>query len=311
MDNFMDKLAKRFNAGEIIKANAQAEAKDMKRMQERAAEYERLMQELRRLNLKNVEVTEQVQQLIKCGIEQIEGYQRGEELLEGGIRRTEELVKEETQKLQAAADTAREDMQALQAGISDISVKTDDGFYRVNGRLDEIERSVGDQLRQDKQAVYDALKELEEKIAGENGADSSFEQALERMENAVAAGRYATEEGLREMSGLVGQMQESLRQTEANLQNVREILVATRMSVEEGQKRLEEHVHKENVRVYRNVQAVITEEATKKTRELNTRMDQLESGLKKSRGVKPLLIITLLLVLVSVGLQAAQILQLL
>lgn len=311
MDNFMDKLAKRFNAGEIIKANAQAEARDMKRMQERTAEYERMMQEMRRLNLKNVEVTEQVQQLIKCGIEQIEGYGNGEELLEGKIDKTDELIKEETQNLKDALEAAREDMQTLQAGVSDASAKTDDGFYRVSGRLDEIERGVGDQFRQNQQAVYDALKELEDKLENTNGVEASFEQAFERLETAVASDRYATEEGLREMSGLVQQMEESLRQTEESLRTTREILVATRMSVEEGQKRLEEHVHKENVRVYRNVQAVITEEATKKARELGTRLDQLETGVKKNSGVKPLLIITFLLALASVGLQVAQILQLL
>lgn len=283
MDNFMDKLAKRFNAGEIIKANAQAEARDMKRMQERTAEYERLMQEMRRLNLKNVEVTEQVQQLIKCGIEQIEGYGNAGELLEGKIDQTDELIKEEAQSLKTAAEAAREEVQALCEDVSKLSVKADEGLSGVSGRLDEIERAV----------------------------EASFEQAFERLETAAAADRYATEEGLREVSGLVRQMEKSLRQNEEALKTVREILVATRMSVEEGQKRLEEHVHKENVRVYRNVQAVITDEATKKARELNTRLDQLESSAKKNGGVRPLLIITFLLALASVGLQVAQILQLL
>lgn len=283
MDNFMDKLAKRFNAGEIIKANAQAEARDMKRMQERTAEYERLMQEMRRLNLKNVEVTEQVQQLIKCGIEQIEGYGNAGELLEGKIDQTDGLIKEEAQSLKTAAEAAREEVQALCEDVSKLSVKADEGLSGVSGRLDEIERAV----------------------------EASFEQAFERLETAAAADRYATEEGLKEVSGLVRQMEESLRQNEEALKTVREILVATRMSVEEGQKRLEEHVHKENVRVYRNVQAVITDEATKKARELNTRLDQLESSAKKNGGVRPLLIITFLLALASVGLQVAQILQLL
>ncbi len=311
MDNFMDKLAKRFNAGEIIKANAQAEARDMKRMQERTAEYERLMQEMRRLNLKNVEVTEQVQQLIKCGIEQIEGYGNAGELLEGKIDQTDELIKEEAQSLKTAAEAAREEVQALCEDVSKLSVKADEGLSGVSGRLDEIERAVGDQFRQNQQAVYAAIKELEDKVAGTSGVEASFEQAFERLETAAAADRYATEEGLREVSGLVRQMEESLRQNEEALKTVREILVATRMSVEEGQKRLEEHVHKENVRVYRNVQAVITDEATKKARELNTRLDQLESSAKKNGGVRPLLIITFLLALASVGLQVAQILQLL
>lgn len=293
MDNFMDKLAKRFNAGEIIKANAQAEARDMKRMQERTAEYERMMQEMRRLNLKNVEVTEQVQQLIQCGIEQFEGYGSGEVLLGNKIDGTADTIKK-------TAENIQEEMESVKKGVFDAAVKTDDGFYQMGGRLDEIERNVNDGLRQNQQSLYDALRVMEEKI----GNDSSVEEALSKMETAISSERYATEDNLREMSELVRRMEESL-------QSMREILVATRVSVEEGQKRLEEHVHKENVRVYRNVQAVITDEATQKARDMGTRLDQLESSAKKSRGMRPLLVITFLLALASVGIQVVQMLQLL
>ncbi len=41
MDNFMDKLAQKFNAQEMIKANSQAEAAEMKKLQLQVAEYER------------------------------------------------------------------------------------------------------------------------------------------------------------------------------------------------------------------------------------------------------------------------------
>ena len=40
MDNFMDKLAQKFNAQEMIKANSAAEAAENKRMQEQLAAYE-------------------------------------------------------------------------------------------------------------------------------------------------------------------------------------------------------------------------------------------------------------------------------
>ena len=40
-------------------------------------------------------------------------------------------------------------------------------------------------------------------------------------------------------------------------------------------------MHKENVRVYRNVQASFIDEAGKKAREINTRMDQIEGTVKK------------------------------
>ncbi len=418
MDNFMDKLAKRFNAGEIIKANSQAEARDMKRMQERTAEYERMMQEMRRLNLKNVELTEQVQQLIQCGIEQLESYGSGEELLGNKINETgislktdvaviQEALKENTDSVNGKIESLKTDMasvkeemdsiidntdsvkdhvdsmkenvdsvkghvdsmkenvdsvkdnvdsmkenvdsvkgnvdsmkenvdsvkgnvdsmkynidsvkdnvdimkddmgtikdsvdfmkdnmdflksnvdsvkyntdsvkdsmdavkdtvEILKGSVSDAAYKTDDGFYRVSGRLDEMERAINEELQQNHQAVFVALRDLEDKAGGNN------------------------------------EMMESIK-------TMRELLVGFRLSSEEGQKHLEEHVHKENVRVYRNVQAALSEEATRKARELGERMDRLEYGMKKNSGMKTLVLITLLLALASFGMQVAQLLQL-
>lgn len=278
VDNFMDKLAKRFNAGEIIKANAQAEARDLKKMQERTAEYERMMQEMRRLNLKNVEVTEQVQQLIQCGIEQIEGYGSGEELL---------------------LNKMSENGEAVNTGLNEVK----ESMY---GRLDELEQSLSGAAGQNNEAFLTALKELENKLA----ATDNMEGLLARMETVISSDRYTMEAKLDEMSGLVRNMEENVSRMEGSLQQIREILVAVRIGVEEGQKRLEDHVHKENVRVYRNVQAAVSEEATKKARDLGERIDRIESSVKKSSGVKPLLIITFLLVLASVGIQVAQLLQL-
>ena len=278
MDNFMDKLAKRFNAGEIIKANAQAEARDLKKMQERTAEYERMMQEMRRLNLKNVEVTEQVQQLIQCGIEQIEGYGSGEELL---------------------LNKMSENGEAVNTGLNEVK----ESMY---GRLDELEQSLSGAAGQNNEAFLTALKELENKLA----ATDNMEGLLARMETVISSDRYTMEAKLDEMSGLVRNMEENVSRMEGSLQQIREILVAVRIGVEEGQKRLEDHVHKENVRVYRNVQAAVSEEATKKARDLGERIDRIESSVKKSSGVKPLLIITFLLVLASVGIQVAQLMQL-
>ena len=419
MDNFMDKLAKRFNAGEIIKANSQAEARDMRRMQERTAEYERMMQEMRRLNLKNVELTEQVQQLIQCGIEQLESYGSGEDLLGNKIDETgtslkteaasiQEALKENTDSVKgniesiktdvasvkeeiepvknymysvkysvdsvkehvdsvmdhmgsvkesvdsmkdsmdtvkghvnpmkdsmdtvkghvdsmkdsmdsvkdhvdsmkdsmdsvkghvdsmkdsmdfvkdhvdsmkdsmdsvkgnmdsvkSSIDSVKDNVEILKGSVSDAVYKSDDGFYRVSGRLDEMERAINEELQQNHQAVFIALRDLEDKAGND------------------------------------GEMKESIR-------TMKELLVGLRLSSEEGQKHLEEHVHKENVRVYRNVQAALSEEATRKARELGERMDRLESGMKKNSGIKPLVIITLLLALASLGMQVAQILQLL
>ena len=293
MDNFMDKLAKRFNAGEIIRANAQAEARDMKRMQERTAEYERMMQEMRRLNLKNVEMTEQVQQLIQCGIEQFEEYGND----------TSEIIN--------AVTLTKDDVLSIKSSVTDAAAKSDDGFYRMDSKLDAVERTMADNLRQNQQAVSEALKELESRLEQQMKADNDMDMAFERIETAISTGRYATEGNIREMSEVIGQMKESVAQMEETIRNTREILIATRMSVEEGNKHLEEHIHKENVRVYRNVQAVVVEETTKRARDMGVRMDQMESNMKKTSGLKPLIVLTLLSSLASVAIQVLQILQIL
>ena len=46
MDNFVDKVSQRINAQEMIRANAQAEANEMQRLQEQVAQYEAILHPL-------------------------------------------------------------------------------------------------------------------------------------------------------------------------------------------------------------------------------------------------------------------------
>lgn len=376
MDNFMDKLAKRFNAGEMIKANAQAEAREMRMMQERAAEYERMMQEMRRLNLKNVELTEQVQQLIQCGIEQFEGYSSGEEILGNKIARAAVMMKDSSESARDEIDNIVNDnmrqiqlelqntLQLLEERLSDNSdldgaferletvvsagrYAADDRFSEVSGlimRADESIREISGLIGRTEESVREIsgmLGQTDESVRGISGLIGRTDENVREISGMVGRtdesvrelsgmiGR--TDESVREISGLVGRTDESVRevsglightdetirevagaieQMDASLTSLREILVATRISVEEGQKRLEEHVHKENVRVYRNVQAVIVEEMSKKARDMGTRLDYLESSAKQNKGMKPLVLLTLLFALASLGIQVAQMLQL-
>ncbi len=64
MDNFMDRIAHKFNAQEMIKANAAAEAAENKRLREQAASYQEYLKEMRRLNLMNVEMGDKLNQML-------------------------------------------------------------------------------------------------------------------------------------------------------------------------------------------------------------------------------------------------------
>ena len=69
MDTFIDKLAQKFTAQEMIKANMTAEAKENKKLRELVETYEALIQEMKQLNFKNMESAERVNKLAENGCE--------------------------------------------------------------------------------------------------------------------------------------------------------------------------------------------------------------------------------------------------
>mgnify|MGYP000033038898 FL=1 len=75
MDTFMDKLAQKLTAQEMIKANAAADAAELSRMREQTAEYEKLFAEMQGSSEKNAENAQKVQELVEAGIARIEKMQ--------------------------------------------------------------------------------------------------------------------------------------------------------------------------------------------------------------------------------------------
>ena len=396
MDNFMDRLTKRFNAGELIQANGEAEARENERLRKQTAEYEKMMQEIRRLNLKTVEVSEQVSQMLSCGIEQLEEY---EVKLHGLIK------EEETDKTEAAADAQqinqvitqelaqqKKELDLQIAGMQelmDAQLKNlqdsmgvqlsgaDEKLLGVDNRIsgvDEKLTDVGDRLSgvDDKLVgVGDRLSVVDEKLTGVDGQISA---AVEKLlaENAQSLAMLkewneqkqqgsqtetldtvrAVEDKLEHLSGNIADnairqhsllqdmavntenaLQDLTRTTEDALQNlqnkleqqkpadnaelieatgqIKEMIVNIRLYLDDVQKHIEDYVHKEDVKVYRNVQAVLMEQLSNKTRDLNDHMDALEKSVQKSKGTKPLLVFAILLSAASLTIQILQMLGIL
>lgn len=162
MDNFIDKLAHKLNAQDVIKANSQAEAAEMKKLQLQVAEYEKILQEMRKLNYKNVELSDKM----------------------------DVLVGENASKIQS--------------------------------------------LQEDELKVLSQLRDLTEEQT--RNRELELSQKNEERDSAI---------------------QEALEKAQVNLEVVEEMF-----------KRSEDFNHKENVKVYRNVQAVIIDELKKQTEEL-------------------------------------------
>ena len=392
MDNFMDRLTKRFNAGELIQANGEAEARENERLRKQTAEYEKMMQEIRRLNLKTVEVSEQVSQMLSCGIEQLEEY---EVKLHGLIK------EEETDKTEAAADAQQINQvitQELAQQKKELDLQIAGMQEPMDAQLKNLQDSMGVQLSGADEkllgvdnrisgvdekllGVSDRLSDVDEKLTDVGDRFSGVDEkltcvdgAVEKLlaENAQSLAMLkewneqkqqgsqtetldtvrAVEDKLEHLSGNIADnairqhsllqdmavntenaLQDLTRTTEDALQNlqnkleqqkpadnaelieatgqIKEMIVNIRLYLDDVQKHIEDYVHKEDVKVYRNVQAVLMEQLSNKTRDLNDHMDALEKSVQKSKGTKPLLGFAILLSAASLTIQILQMLGIL
>ncbi len=75
MDTFIDKLAQKKNAQEMIKANMTAEAAKMEQLQNQMQANDGLMQEIRKVNLKTVENVAEIRKALETCIEKLDALQ--------------------------------------------------------------------------------------------------------------------------------------------------------------------------------------------------------------------------------------------
>ena len=194
MDTFIDKLAQKRNAQEMILANMTAEAAKMEQMQDQMKAYDELMQEIRQVNLKTAENLMEVQ------------------------------------------NTLRQYMAKLE------SIQADDNKYEET-----------------KQALAQLKALLEDR-----SKDEETKQALAQLKVVL----------------------ENNKRDEENAQT----LMQMRESLDEKFKQTEDFLHRENVKVYRNVQAAMTDELNKQT-------EELKKSQRENRGSKAVLPISILILI--------------
>ena len=193
MDNFIDRLAQKFTAGEVIRANAAAEERELRRLREQVAEYERCLQEMRKVQMTNTQTARNLHDLM---VESTEGIRK--------------LTQEGAAK------------------IADIQLETE-------AQKAEARKSV-------ETAAY-TMEKMEEKVVKMQETVAELTESLEKNQKEIA----------------------------------------------DWFKQADDFLHKENVKVYRNVQAVVVDEVAAKAENI---MKAQEEAVKKSR--KPVLIFAVL-----------------
>lgn len=215
MDNFMDKVAQKLGAQEMIRANAAAEAAELENMEkqltvfkEQMEKYDDCLQEMRKLNLKNIESAQGVQSLAE---------------------KAEEKLDQTVGEVEAASVSRIKE-------TSDISIA----------------------------GINQTLSESLAKIAEIKESSDNLEQITEKM------------------SGLQEKQQELFQN-------------------------LEDFLHTDNVKVYRNVQAAMIEELEKQTAELKEGQEKAASS---SKVLLPFMIVTMIVSVANLVIMIARALNL-
>lgn len=231
MDAFMDKLAHKLTAQEMIKANSAADAEEMNKLKSTLEEYN--------------ECLEKMQKLIEDGVNKLDNARVdcGEvtRLAEESISRINDIQRESEELKRLINDK----LEGIRVDSGEINRLVEVGITRINNVQRDTEVRMNDQ-------VQTLLEDLKSKLA-------------EKPDN------------LEELKTLLGEKQEASN----------------------------EHVHKESVKVYRNVQAVVVEENAKLTEATNTSLNDMGGKLNK---INNFAIIALVL---AAGSLAIQILNLL
>ena len=215
MDSFIDRLAQKFTAGEVIRANSAAEERELKKLREQVAEYEKCLQEMRKIQLTNTQTAQQLHDLM------VESTESIRKLAKESAEQYQQLTSE-------SVETFRKLTSESAAKIADIQLET------------EVQKA---EAKQTVDAAATAMEQMEEKVV--------------KMQETVA------------------QLTESLEKNQKE--------------IEEWFKQADEFLHKENVKVYRNVQAVVVEEVGNKAESI---MKAQEEATKKN--TKPVLIFAIL-----------------
>ncbi len=136
--------------------------------------------------------------------------------------------------------------------------------------------------------------------AGEENLNRTAQECMIRLKGSAEAA----------LSQIAAAQEKNL-ETAAAVEKIERAILEHMESVKDLMKQSDDFTHRENVKVYRNVQAVVVDEVKKQTEAMAAQKDELaaqnETLQKQNKGLKPLMIVTLLAAATNIALLVCQI----
>lgn len=281
MDTFMDKLAQKFTAQELIKANSLAEAEEMNRLKVQVEEYNGCLNRMKQVCVEMEQAVETAKD--KMDSAQLNTDELRDQLLEiwqtmqttanenGADSVDGALLAEQMEEMRAAQQSQLSQMEALRNELDErIAVIKESQADQLES-LRSMQSEQMESIRGMQQAQMDSINGLRDaQVDGIKGLQdaqfenvrNSLEDQLDNMRSMVKAqinGLKSNQDG--QIDGLKGALDKQNETIETTLGEMKE-------NLESQLSGSNDFVHRECVKVYRNVQAAMGEENNKQIENL-------------------------------------------
>lgn len=282
MDTFMDKLVQRLNAQEVIKANTAAETAELSHLREQNALYEEV---LRQVKEEGDQSALHVQRLEQGAARAEQSAVRAMQCAE---RLEEELgrMEQDTDKLGRSVLRTEQNTENLELSV----VKVERGAEQIEQSAEKILQSFS-ASEQSAEKIERGTAQMEEHVGRLEVAAARTERGAGDLEAAVVRTEHSAdklEQNTEKTEALIESGMAKFAELQAAGQNTEELnalLSALKEAQAERFDQLTEHVHREDVRVYRNVQAVVVDEMAKQNEAAGKNTSSLSGKLGAVLGI--------------------------
>lgn len=244
MDMFMDKLAQKLTAQEIIKANTTAEEGELKRLRDQVEEYDKCLSRL--------------QQILEESAEKLQGNSTVNEEIRN-------LLDEKGKQLDSMLNTVSLQSTQLQNLLAQQMENAD---KNLETRLEEADKGLAARFEETEKGLTARFEETEKGLTARfEEAEKGFAARLEESDKKLDERLEGLDSGITErLAGMTRSLNEKMDQLDGKLDEP----AAGGMGemLDDRLSAVSESIHKECVKVYRNVQAVVVEEGGKQAETL-------------------------------------------
>lgn len=300
MDTFMDKLAQKFTAQEMIKANAIAETEEMNRLKIQVQEYTDCLNRMQ-------QICDEMERTAEAARNKVEQARFSTDELKEQLL----AIRLDMQARQEAEEEPEQETGGYSAEIR-FAEQIDDLITSQAAQMEQLKGLQMDQIelmRGLQQSQLDNIRELQQnQLDGLKGIqDAQFEVVRNSLEDQLDSMRSMVKAqvgGLK--SGQDSQLDSMRRALDEQKGALETRLGEMNTNLETHLNDANEFVHKECVKVYRNVQAVVGEENSKQSDSLEYMVRPIGEKMKKVFGVS---VAAVVISLVGVALQVLNLLH--